>query len=558
MTPNKGRSWVERIGWRLLLVAMLTLPTPLLVAPSGAQAAPAQSAGGPIIGLFAAWIARNRVYRTANAYIDRQHEYYGRLHAKAQEQLRSRSLGGLRTSQVAAYVKVVVLIERERRAMIQFAESEKLAARTKFGERVNNTVVNVMLSTTPATRVLGAMKDALGSSKGMINHALDKLAGEGSGALAEVHRVRDTASWVSVAGEIIGGKAGRQIRTAANGVVDALDGPMTDVQKGLEEVSAHLDDVDEIVTDLQGRGYLPSAGEVAREALISVVTGEQPDPAAEAVVDVLAKKTGQGGGFRDRARAALAGNVVARCSAIGARYRQILQVSIVQEELPEDVVQNLIQPPSCKVIDLDALAGEDGEERPAETQVAQATPEDKEPAGDAPTAQAPPTAMPSPTVTPSPTVAPSPTVTPSPTAGTALQDLDPCDLMPPGGVQTSDDERTCVHQYATEWRVRAIQINRMFRPAGPDDPFCQSMEKTYDNQTTLAKWPLGVCGFVFDVHYEGKKIPGYTGWHIAFVLDHFHVRVFTKEEYPANKDWVESTAAQIEADIRSRAGLSGD
>jgi hypothetical protein len=44
---------------------------------------------------------------------------------------------------------------------------------------------------------------------------------------------------------------------------------------------------------------------------------------------------------------------------------------------------------------------------------------------------------------------------------------------------------------------------------------------------------------------------------LNFVLDRFTARVATKEECPANKDWIESTAAEIEADIRSVLRLHG-
>jgi len=117
---------------------------------------------------------------------------------------------------------------------------------------------------------------------------------------------------------------------------------------------------------------------------------------------------------------------------------------------------------------------------------------------------------------------------------------------------TSTDDTYCRHAYADDPTLRAVQINRMGRPATPDHDFCRALETTYQFETALAEWPLGVCGFIFDRHHQGEKISGYTGWQIRFILDRFGVTVATKEEYPANKAWMESTAAQIEANIRSQ------
>jgi flagellar basal body rod protein FlgC len=539
MASKRRRTWVGQIGWRLLLVGVIALASSPLVAPHSVTAEAPKSDIVPFVRIFGAWFARNRVYRTANAYIGAQNDYYDRLHAKAQEQLRARELGGLRSSQVAAYVKVVVLIEREREAMIQFAESEKRAARTEFIKQVNNTLVNVMLSTSAATRVLGAMKDGVRSSKGMINRALDELAGGGSGALAEVQQVRQTASWVAIAGEIVGGNVGSQMREAANGVVVTIDRGVGEMEEGLVQVRGDLDGLEASIEDLEARGRQPAASEVASDALISVVTGEEADPAGEAILDLLGRKAGRsGGGFKERARAALAGNVVARCAAIGERYRQVLRMSILQEEVPGDVFQDLIQPLSCEVIDLEALARED-EATPSGPEVAQATPGDEEP----------------PLVTPA-----GPQATPGeeqpPLVTPADQELDPCAVMPPGGRLGRVDENTCFATFSTEPAGRTVQLALLYPHVQPETT-CQSMAQDSDYHTVIGEWPLGLCGYLIDANYKGEKVGGYTGWSIFFVLDRFTVRVATNEEYPANKDWIESTAAEIEENISTYLNLGG-
>jgi flagellar basal body rod protein FlgC/cell division septation protein DedD len=541
MASKKPRTWVGQICWRLLVVGVMTLPISLLAAPYGVTANAPESDVVPVMRIFVAWVGRNRVYRTANAYISAQNDYYDRLHAKALEQLRARELGGLRTSQVAAYVKAVALIEREREAMIQFAESEKRAARTEFIEQANNTVVNVMLSTSAATRVLGAMTDGVRSSKGMINRALDELGGGGSGALAEVQQVRETASWVGMAGEIVGGNVGSRIRAVANGVVDTIERPTAEIEAGLVQVLGDLDGLEASIEDLEARGRQPTASEVASDAVMIVATGEQSDPAAEAIVDLLAGKAGQnGGGFRDRARAALAGNVMARCAAIGTRYREVLfqlEMSVTDEE-----ARDTIQVPSCSVVDLGALARED-EAVPAGPEVAQETPRDAEP----------PREMPA---TPQIAQATPPVAEPTPERP-AAETLDPCAVMPPGGTLGLVNENTCFATFSAEPAGRTVQLGLLYPHAQPEN-VCQSIAQGSDYHTVIGEWPLGLCGYLIDANYKGQKVPGYTGWSIYFVLDRFTVIVGTNEEYPANKDWVVSTADEIEQNIRTYLSQGGD
>lgn len=76
--------------------------------------------------------------------------------------------------------------------------------------------------------------------------------------------------------------------------------------------------------------------------------------------------------------------------------------------------------------------------------------------------------------------------------------------------------------------------------------------------TVIESVPIGECGYRIDVHYQGQKTGSYSGWQISFILDRFEVRVATKDEYPANKDWVEATAAEIEASIRTYLNLDAD
>lgn len=368
---------LSHIAWRLLLAWMIAIPASLMSAPLKTTAHNPQSDILPVVGLFTAWLARNRVYRTANAFIDDRNDHYDQLHAKALEQLQARQVGGLRQSQVAAYVKVVVLIEQERRTAIQFAETEKRAARTQFIDKVNNTMVNVMISTNAVTRVLSTMQKGLKSSKDFINRALGELSGAGGGIMADIQSVRQHASYVSLAGGVIGGKTGAQIRSAGNRVVGLIDRPTAEIEAGLNQVSQDLDDLSAIVSDLQTKGYLPGASEVARESLIRLVSREQQDPAVEAILDLLGR--GKSGDFRERARTVLIGRSMARCAAIGSRYREIL----LKYQMPGENQQE-ISLPACEIDSVTALSGDEPEPETARQETGSTEPERGKPRATAP------------------------------------------------------------------------------------------------------------------------------------------------------------------------------
>ena len=153
---HRIKSTLKKKIWRLLLALMIVLPAVLVVGISDVQA----GGGGifPVIGIFAAGGKRNRVYRTAEGFIDEKTRYYDTLRETARKQLLDRTLTfGLQDNQVAAYVKVVNLIEGEREAMLGFAESEKKAARDEFIDVVQDEITNRMLASTPATQLLGVM-----------------------------------------------------------------------------------------------------------------------------------------------------------------------------------------------------------------------------------------------------------------------------------------------------------------------------------------------------------------------------------------------------------------
>ncbi|MBS3753610.1 MAG: hypothetical protein KGY46_09525 [Anaerolineales bacterium] len=426
---------------QIILALVIAVPATLAAPVPEVSAGDGVSDVIPFLGLFSAWIRRNRTYRTANAYINEKQAYYDKLHAKALDQLKARSVGGLRKSQVAAYIKVVVMIEQERSALIDFAESEKRGARADFHDTLSDQAVGYIIQTTSLGRVLGAMRKGIDTSQEMIDRVAEELTGGGSGLLEEVGQVRKIAERLVVVGGAISGKAGSDIRSAAGRVVAAVDRPTAEIREGLEQVSGDLAVLDSQVAEIQSKGYSPTGSELAEEGAVSLVTGEATDPAVEAIVGLLVARSGGEGDFRGRARSALLGQFVARCAAIARSYQKAvadLEGAAAGESLSdEDKVS------ACQAIDIDELEGE----AQATTEAARKT---ETPEAD----EAPP----------------------------AVDTFDLCSLLPV-------DESRIVHDLDTNCTVN---INHLTNCSGCRDYL--SINRKADRETALEKAYEGHCG----------------------------------------------------------------
>ncbi len=348
---SKSKLSLLHITWRLILALSLALPAALVVDLDSAEA------GGwpPLIGLIPAAIKRNRVYKTANSYIKEKNEYYDALRETAAQQLLDRELTfGLRDNQVAAYIKLVNLIEEERVSMHGFAEGEKKEAYDTFMTTAEGELKGLILSTTPVTRVLGAFTDGINSSQGLIQGAITKLTGGAGGFMADVAKVRRIGQRMGIAGQLIGGKLGEALRKGSSRI-SSLTKPVDLIEADLIQVMDELGELGEHVADLQDQGYKPVASQTAREVAITLVTGEG-DPAISLIADLLVAKHGAGGDFRERAKDVMLGTGAARCRAKVEQIRRVIfkmQLDPVGEEENEPDLF-----PSCSVAEVPSVEDE--------------------------------------------------------------------------------------------------------------------------------------------------------------------------------------------------------
>lgn len=364
------RSPSGRLRASLLLFLALTIALPAsAIRPPSAIASPneqlAVSEVIPFLGLARGWRRRNRVYRTANAYIADRRAYYDTLREKAREQLRNREMLDLKDSQVAAYRRMVTMIEQERAATIAFAESEKRAAREQFLQTVESAILTRMLGSGLAQDLFRALSKGINSAQGALDVALDQLSG-GSGFMAEVARVRRIAVKVRAVSPVIGGEAGEKLRRASERIIETVDRPKEEIEAGINQVQAELGQLGSSVAELQDLDRTVNVSQVTRQAAVTILTGEDSDdPAIDAIIAVLAGKSRrEGSSFKDRARGALLGNFVARCASFGERYRRELELLEDEPDAEPPSNEEVFSP--CNAIDLAALAQEVAEEEAAQ------------------------------------------------------------------------------------------------------------------------------------------------------------------------------------------------
>lgn len=374
MKTSIARSRIVRAS-KVSLLSGLALAILLTAGPAGSgQAAPARQGLSdvvPFLGVFVGMAHRNRVYRNAEDFIAERNRYYDALRDTARRQLIEREIGGLRTSQVAAYTKLVAMIEQSRSTELAVAESLKRETRQAFHKRLESVLLQRILGTSAVQRVFGALTRGIDTSQGLLDTALDKLSGGGGGILAEIERVKTIARDVENLASLIGGPTGNRLRQAAGRVASGIERPQELIRADLEQVKKEIGELGQTVDTLARAGRTPSAGAVA-ERLVLRPPGGSDDPAVEAVAVLLSRLAVGNGNLRDRAKGAIQAGFVARCVAIANAFRQ----SVARLEGREVTAAEAVTP--CHAIDLGQLA-----------QAPEATAEGTDEAPDEPTAITP-------------------------------------------------------------------------------------------------------------------------------------------------------------------------
>jgi len=123
------------------------------------------------------------------------------------------------------------------------------------------------------------------------------------------------------------------------------------------------------------------------------------------------------------------------------------------------------------------------------------------------------------------------------------QSIDPCDLIPPGGEISIQDDKSCTAQYGSNPGEKFVNTSANYNNTAQ---VCSALLEPNDFRVFMKEVNYGDCGIQVEIAYLGEPAPGYTGWQIHYYYQGIRVVVATKQEYPANQDWIYNTAREIE------------
>jgi hypothetical protein len=133
------------------------------------------------------------------------------------------------------------------------------------------------------------------------------------------------------------------------------------------------------------------------------------------------------------------------------------------------------------------------------------------------------------------------------------QIIDPCDLIPPGGEISIQDDKSCTAQYGSNPSEKFVNTSANYNNTVQ---VCSALLEPNDYRVFMKEVNYGDCGIQVEIAYLGEPAPGYTGWQIHYYYQGIRVVVATKQEYPANQDWIYNTAREIELIIQNYLDIS--
>lgn len=328
---------IRRAHGLLTLVAVISLTFSSAAPPSSYSVRAAEANGigrflsrvTPFGGIIVGLRHRNRVYRSSERFIRDRNQYYDGLRETARQQLLNREIVTLRKSQVAAYVKLVNMIEHERSVTHEVAETRKREARQAFHRRLENAVLYAISGTRLAQDLFTAVRQGIGSAQDLLKHAANSLSEGQVGILGDLNRVRRVASSMSQIAGVIGGRTGSRLQRLSQRIIRSMDAPQMAAGQIIASIQLDLAEIDGVVFELSQRGRAPSAGDIKEALGISHLPrggegGAGGEIAIDAIVTILSKLDVRGGSISEEARAKLQAGLVARCALASKAFQEQL------------------------------------------------------------------------------------------------------------------------------------------------------------------------------------------------------------------------------------------
>jgi hypothetical protein len=324
----------------------------------------------PFAGVLVGWKHRNRVYRSAEDFIRDRNLYYDALRDTARQQLVQRQQLGLRTSQVAAYARVVALIEQQRKTELDVAEARKREARTEFHARVEDAVLYALAGNRVVQQVIDSMRTGVGSAQQALDRVLNKITSGSTGVLGDIQRVRKIAGQLSDVAGMIGGDAGRKLGAISDRIAATIDQSQAAARDLVQQIQGELRSLDDSLRILREVGRTPTAGDVIEHLLARLPgNGSSENIPAGAVATILSKLEVGDGSLKDEARKAINAGFVARCNEFSKELKEKLEAlknsgKSDDSDVPPGPVCRAVQPGDLQQGADQTLAEEPTEEPP--------------------------------------------------------------------------------------------------------------------------------------------------------------------------------------------------
>ena len=249
-----NKKTVHRIAGIVLIIAMLFSEASMLLSGGGVMSAEAAVPGPNVIfGLFrtlGALSRRNRIYEEARATSRDINDYYDQLLETAQrerEDLIRQAIAGEKPPQfVRSYVRMEAALEAERAAAIEMVEQEKNQARVNFEQTLVREITRVLIASPGGQKIIRDVRETIARAREAAVAVQEALEG-GKPIEALGEALADKVGDIPIARELargLGSMAGRKLDQALGGPLARIEGAVSNMQAGMGETIAVLEEID--------------------------------------------------------------------------------------------------------------------------------------------------------------------------------------------------------------------------------------------------------------------------------------------------------------------------
>ena len=251
----------------LLVLTITTSDLPLATHSGGVEPAQAGLPGPNIVlGFIRAIEAinlRNRVYRSANITAKEFNDYYDTLiknsQIASQEMEKLVEKGEISPTMLGSYKKIEAGLEAERKAVIEWIETEKKSARAEFKENLKKQVFSILLASPGIQNLIQDIRETINGLRQAVMAVRDALAGN-LNTEAVVNQYTDQYGkglFMKTMVRRLGSKFARKLDEKLNGLITRLEKPSQMAMSETETALQKIEELDQQVVKAQRKNRIP-------------------------------------------------------------------------------------------------------------------------------------------------------------------------------------------------------------------------------------------------------------------------------------------------------------